>query len=157
MDLSELYLKTAFCCMASDGKVAEEEIAVVQKYAERTDLFNKIDVESKINEYVDNINENGVGFIEEYLRDLKSSGLDDKEALQCLKLAIQLIESDDNIEYSEVAFFKRIRSCLGISDEAILEEMPDKEDYLLPDIASPVAFDWNMKLPEISIKIADYE
>lgn len=152
MDLCELYLKTAICCMASDGKIANEEVAVIQKYVENTDLFNGIDVESKINEYVDNINENGIGFIEDYLRDLRNSRLEDNEALQCLKLAIQLIESDDNIKYSEVAFFKRIRSCFDISDEAILEEMPDKEEYLLPDIASPVVFDWNMKLPEISIK-----
>ena len=138
--------------MASDGKIANEEVAVIQKYVENTDLFNGIDVESKINEYVDNINENGIGFIEDYLRDLRNSRLEDNEALQCLKLTIQLIESDNNIKYSEVAFFKRIRSCFDISDEAILEEMPDKEDYLLPDIASPVVFDWNMKLPEISIK-----
>ena len=45
-----------------------------------------------------------------------------------------MIEADNKIEYSEISFFKKIRLNLFISDEAILAEMPNKEDYLLPDI-----------------------
>ena len=47
---------------------------------------------------------------------------------------IKAIEADNRIEYAEVKFFKKIRSRLTISDEAILAEHPNKEDFLLPDI-----------------------
>lgn len=42
-----------------------------------------------------------------------------------------------------VKFFKKIRSRLSISDEAILAEHPDKEEYLLPDINIAEAPQWD--------------
>lgn len=51
-----------------------------------------------------------------------------------MSLVLKAIEADNRIEYSEVKFFKKIRSRLSISDEAILGEHPDKEDFLLPDL-----------------------
>lgn len=57
-----------------------------------------------------------------------------QEQLLLVSLAIKAIEADNSIEYAEVKFFKKIRSKLTISDEAILAEHPDKEDFLLPDI-----------------------
>ena len=42
-----------------------------------------------------------------------------------------------------VKFFKKIRSRLTVSDEAILAEHLDKEDFLLPDISIAEAPQWN--------------
>lgn len=42
-----------------------------------------------------------------------------------------------------VKFFKKIRSRLSVSDEAILAEHPDKEDFLLPDINIAEAPQWD--------------
>lgn len=58
-----------------------------------------------------------------------------EQELEIVSISIKMIEADNEILYSEVKFFKRIRACLNITDEEILKSMPDKEDYLLPDIS----------------------
>lgn len=60
--------------------------------------------------------------------------MNETEQLLIASLAIKAIEADNSIEYAEVKFFKKIRSRFTISDEAILAEHPNKEDFLLPDI-----------------------
>ena len=134
MTTSELLLKTAFCCMACDGEIAPEEVQLVKKITEKSELFSSLDVEKELNMFIAQINEQGKAFLASYIQELAEAQLSQKEELQLVKLAIQTIEADENVEYSEVSFFKRIRTKLSISDEAILEALPDKEDYLLPDI-----------------------
>lgn len=134
MKINELYLKTAFCCMACDGDIAFKELELIKNNAFGSELFSNLDVEDKLNEYVADINRSGISFLNNYLKDIANSSLTEIQELNIIKIAIQIIEADDKIEYSEISFFKKIRFNLAISDETILEEMPDKEDYLLPDI-----------------------
>lgn len=49
-------------------------------------------------------------------------------------MAIDTIKADEKVEYSEIKFFKVIRSKLKIDNEPILEKHPDFEDYLEQDI-----------------------
>ena len=156
MELNELYLKTAFCCMACDGDIADAEVTLLSNLAQEEQLFGDLDVKEAINSYIDSINKLGKVFIEEYLEDVKNARLDDSSSLQLVKIAIDTIEADNQIEYSEVSFFKRIRKQLSIKDDLILEAMPDKEDYLLPDVEAEDVFDWNfafqsIQLPEINV------
>lgn len=134
MELKELYLKTVFCCMSCDGDIAKEEIALLEKYAKENHLFDGLDIKTLVNGYVDSIHSEERMFLDSYLQELADSTLTDDEQLEIVKLAIETIEADNKIEYSEVSFFKEIRSRLSISDDAILKEMPGREDYLLPDI-----------------------
>lgn len=134
MTTSELLLKTAFCCMACDGEIAPEEIQLVKRITEQSELFSNIDVEKELNAFIAQINEQGKAFLTNYIQEVANATLTTQEELQLIKLAIQTIEADENIEYSEISFFKRIRAKLNISDDEILAELPDKEDYLLPDI-----------------------
>jgi len=143
--------------MACDGDIAEEEVSLIRKMSENEDLFSGIDVQGKINEYVTIINKEGRRFLNKYLEEVKNAGLDDDSALQLIKVAIKTIEADNQIEYSEISFFKKIRKNLPISDEAILKELPDKEDYLLPDIEEDYDFDWNVSFGEIQITPIDKE
>lgn len=130
----ELYLKTMFCCMACDGDIAQEEINMVKEFAKQTSIFEKMDVEKVLNMYVSAMNQNGALFLRRYLNELSAESLTSAEELQIIDLSIRMIEADNCIEYSEVKFFKKIRSRLSVSDEQILERYPDKEDFLLPDI-----------------------
>ena len=134
MTTSELLLKTAFCCMACDGEIAPEEIQLVKRITEQSELFSNIDVEKELNAFIAKINEQGKAFLTNYIQEVANATLTTQEEIQLIKLAIQTIEADENIEYSEISFFKRIRAKLNISDDEILAELPDKEDYLLPDI-----------------------
>lgn len=134
MTKQELYLKTMFCCMACDGDIAQEEINMVKEFAKQTSIFEKMDVEKVLNMYVSAMNQNGALFLRRYLNELSAESLTSAEELQIIDLSIRMIEADNCIEYSEVKFFKKIRSRLSVSDEQILERYPDKEDFLLPDI-----------------------
>ena len=151
METNELYLKTAFCCIACDGDIAKEEIELLKSLAAQEKLFKNLDIQETINGYISSINKHGKNFLERYLEDVKDAKLDDLSSLQLIKIAIDVIEADNQIEYSEISFFKRIRKQLSISDETILEQMPDKEDYLLPDIETDDAFDWNFAFDNIQL------
>lgn len=134
MKNQELFLKTMFCCMACDGDIAQEEIEMVRKAVEDTSMFDGLDVEAALDSYIAAINQNGKQFLWMYLSELSEETLTTEEELLIVEYAIKMIEADNRIEYSEVKFFKKIRSRLLVSDEQILERHPDKEDFLLPDI-----------------------
>lgn len=151
MALNELYLRTAFCCMACDGEIADEEVALLNKLALTEQVFGDLDIQMSINNYIESINKLGKVFLEEYLEDVRNAYLDDSSSLQLVKIAIDTIEADNQVEYSEVSFFKRIRKQLSIKDEVILEAMPDKEDYLLPDVETEDIFDWSFSFQSIQL------
>lgn len=151
MAINELYLRTAFCCMACDGEIADEEVALLNKLALTEQVFGDLDIQMSINNYIESINKLGKVFLEEYLEDVRNACLDDSSSLQLVKIAIDTIEADNQVEYSEVSFFKRIRKQLSIKDEVILEAMPDKEDYLLPDVETADIFDWSFSFQSIQL------
>lgn len=134
MNIKELYIKTIFCCMACDGDIAKEEVELIKNIASKQNMFDGINVESTINEYIALINANGTVFLKKYLCELANQKLSDEEQFQIIDFAIQTILADNRIEYSEVKFFKKIRYRLSLTDEQILAVHPDIEDFLLPDI-----------------------
>lgn len=151
MNISEIYLLTAFACSACDGDIAPEEVTLVKNWSEKSNLFGNLDVEATINDYVKAINNNGNRFLREYLQNLKNSQFSKEEQIEIVRIAIEMIEADGQILYSEVKFFKKIRPCLSITDEEILEVLPDKEEFLLPDIkTTDFFFDDEIKFEEIN-------
>ena len=136
MDKKELYLKTLFCCSACDGEIVPEEISLVKSLTEQNELFSDMNIEETLNKYVSEINTIGKIFLKSYLNEIQESNLDEQDQIKLLDLAIKMIEADNQILYYEVKFFKIIRACLEVSDDAILKELPTAEDYLLPDICS---------------------
>lgn len=153
MTKEELYLKTVFCCIACDGDIATEEVDMVKDLCAKDNIFCSVDSEKLFSSWITEINERGGLFLQSYLEEIKSVELNVKEQLLLVSLAIKAIEADNRIEYSEVKFFKKIRSRLTISDEAILAEHPDKEDFLLPDINITELPQWdnNILFSQISI------
>ena len=131
---NELLLKTAFCCMACDGEIAQAEVELVKKYAKEQSAFKDMDVENILNGYVEQINSAGASYLAKFLEEVSSADLNEAEELSIVKLAIEMIEADQNIEYSEIRFFKQIRERLKLDDDVILSQLPDKEEYLLPDV-----------------------
>ena len=143
MERNEIYLKTAFCCMACDGDIANEEVLILKKYiSNHSKEFDGVNVDSLLNSYVEGINTMGERFLKNYLAEIAECNLSEEEQLNVISLAINIIEADEKIEYSEIAFFKKIRLKLSISDDQILSRLPGKEDYLLPDIIDDSPFEW---------------
>lgn len=134
METNELYLKTLFCCSACDGEIAPEEVSLVKQLSLKDSLFEGLEVENILNTYIEKINEQGGIFLKDYLREVANAALSDEEQIKLVDLAIKMIEADNQILYSEIKFFKKIRNRLSVTDESILARIPNSEDYLLPDI-----------------------
>lgn len=134
MEKNELYLKTAFCCMACDGSIAEEELSLVNTFVNDSEYFDGLDVKSLLNKYIEEINEDGQLFLTHYLDDVAELKLSLDDEIKLVGIAIDMIEADNNIEYSEISFFKEIRKRLSFTDAQFLDVFTDKEDYILPDV-----------------------
>ena len=155
MTKEELYLKTVFCCIACDGEIATEEIDMVRELCAKDKIFHNLDSEKFLNSWIAEINEQGGAFLQTYLKEINSVEWNKQEQLLLISLAFKAIEADNHIEYAEVKFFKKIRSRLTISDEDILSEHPNKEDFLLPDInvAEIPQWDNSTHFSQISVPI----
>lgn len=121
----------------------------------KQESFRNINIEAIINDYVAAINEKGVLFLKQYLKELEAQKLSIEEQMIIIDLAIQTIYADSKIEYSEVKFFKKIRNRLSLNDEQILTKYPDIEDFLLPDINVIEDPEWNNVIFE-NINLAEY-
>lgn len=130
----KLLLKTVFCCMASDGHIDKREIALIKSMCENSPLFKDFNFQDEINILINKINTRGKEFISYYFDLLKNSSLSEKEELTLIYFAIQTINSDEQIEYSEIKFFKNIRHRLKVSDDKILAVFPAIEQFLEEDI-----------------------
>ncbi|MBN8707341.1 MAG: TerB family tellurite resistance protein [Bacteroidetes bacterium] len=136
ISFDKLLLKSAFCCMASDGHIDNREIAIIKTMCENSPLFKDFNFQEEINSLVGKINTRGKEFISYYFDLLGKTTLTEVEELTLIDFAIQTIKADEHIEYSEIKFFKNIRHRLKISDENILAVYPDIEQFLEKDIVT---------------------
>jgi uncharacterized tellurite resistance protein B-like protein len=132
----KLLLTSAFCCMASDGHIDEREITLIKTMCNKSSLFTDVNFQEEINSLVSMINSRGKEFISNYFNLLEKSTLTEKEELTLIDFAIQVIKADEQIEYSEIKFFKNIRHRLKVSDDNILAFFPDIEQFLEEDIVT---------------------
>ena len=132
----KLLLKTVFCCMASDGNIDKREIALIKSMCEKSPLFKDFNFQEEINSLVSKINTRGKEFFSYYFDLLEKSTLTEQEELTLIDFAIQTIKADEQIEYSEIKFFKNIRHRLKVSDDDILAVFPDIEQFLEEDIVT---------------------
>ncbi len=93
-----------------------------------------MNIQEEINLLVDKINTQGKQFIQSYFDSLNNARLTNEEELEIIEFAINTISADDQIEYSEIKFFKNIRHRLQLTDDMILNKFPDIDLYLEDDI-----------------------
>lgn len=148
--------------MACDGEIANEELELVKHFATSSSLFEGLEIEKQLNEYVAEINDQGLSFLAGYINSIVNAQLTEQQELDLAKIAIKIIEADKKIEYSEISFFKRIRSKLRVSDDKLLEIFKDEtlfdkfpevkpEDFLLPDIIVDDDLNWNVTFENIEL------
>ena len=121
ISFDRLLLKTAFCCMTSDGKIDNKEVTLIKKLCDKSPIFKDLNFKKEINDLVERLNANGKDFINYYFSLLKDSDLTPDEELKLIEFAVETIKSDELIEYAEIKFFKAIRSNLKLSNKQILE------------------------------------
>jgi hypothetical protein len=136
ISFNKLLLKTAFSCMACDGDIDKREVSLIKRMHEHKKIFGELDINQELDNLLLEINHDGHKFLRIYFSELTSKELSVQDELKLIEVAIETIKADDSIEYSEVKFFKVIRSKLKIENESILAVHPDFEDYLEQDIIS---------------------
>ncbi len=120
--------------MACDGEIDIREIALIKAMHQEKKLFGEIDINQELDNLLLEINRDGHGFLRSFLSELTTSDLSQQDELKLIEAAINTIKADDKVEYSEIKFFKVIRSKLKIDNESILDIYPDFEEYLEQDI-----------------------
>lgn len=136
LQFNKLLLKTAFSCMACDGDIDKREIKLIKRLHKEKKTFGDLDVNAEMDNLLITINKDGHQFMRDYFDELTSSELSEVNELNLIEVAIDTIKADEKVEYSEIKFFKVIRSKLKIGNEPILDKHPDFEDYLEQDIIS---------------------
>lgn len=136
INFDKLLLKTAFSCMACDGDIDMREVKLIKKLHKEHKTFGELDVNAEMDVLLLAINKNGHQFLRDYFNELKTAVLTEANELKLIEVAIETIKADDKVEYSEIKFFKVIRSELKIDNQSILDKHPDFEDYLEEDIIS---------------------
>lgn len=135
-NFEKLLLQTSFACMACDGEIAHEEVEAIKAFAEEKRAFGNLDIETELQMLVEEINKKGKAFLKQYLLMVADSRLSVEQECAVLQIALDTIKSDNDVRYSEVKFFKVLRSNLkSITDEEILERVDGiDESYLAQDI-----------------------
>ncbi len=134
LQFNKLLLKTAFSCMACDGDIDKREVKLIKKLQKENKTFGEIDINEELDTLLLDINKDGHQFLKNYFKELENADLSESDELKLIEVAIETIKADEVIEYSEVKFFKVIRSNLKIDNDSILTKHPDFEDYLEQDI-----------------------
>ena len=160
MKINELLLKTAFACMSCDGDIADEEVELLKEMA-KDNLFGEIDINSEFARLVQEINQKGKRFLQQYISELADAELTEDEEIKIADVAVKTIRADNIIQYSEIKFFKVIREHLThVSDKTLLVEVENiDEQYLAKDIRASylqIFEDYfsGEELPKFEVKIS---
>lgn len=133
-NFNDIMLRTAFSCMSCDGDIATEEVSLISEMAEKEKLFGDVEIKDKLQELLSEINAKGSRFLKEYLSSLQETKLSVEQKLSIMNVAYKTILADKKIEYSEVKFFKVIRSVFeDVPNELIMETVAGIEDYFLEE------------------------
>ena len=131
-DFNKLLLLTAFSCMACDGEIAGEELSLIKELDAKEKLFGDIEVGVELKKLKEQIDKEGNLFLKHYVDELAEVELTEQEELTVLKVAYRIILADDKVEYSEVKFFKVIRSNMKrVADDTILNGIECIDDYFI--------------------------
>lgn len=139
-NFERLLLLTAFTCVACDGEIAKEEVALLKKMAQEKDVFGAIDIDKELEALVAQLKKEGHSLLEEYFDMLTSEEMTEEEQLKVLQVATDAIYADNVLEYSEIKYFKSIRRCFSVSDETILEKITGVEDFWLEQDTTDISF-----------------
>ena len=163
MEFNELLLRTAFACMSCDGDIAPEEVDLIKQTDKEQHLFGDVDINVELDKLVNEINLKGKGFLKQYLKSLAEQTLTEDEELKVADVAVRMIRADNIIQYSELKFFKVLRSNFKVvSDKTLLEKVENiDESYLAQDIRADylkIYEDYfnNIEIPQFKI-IGDKE
>lgn len=131
IDFQNFLLKSAIAVMACDGVIENEEIEEIKNMVSNEIYFMGYDFEKPFEANLNYIKSNGKVAINEYLTELSTLNLNDRQELRLIEVLIRTIESDKKIETNEIKFIQLVKSKLKISEETIIANFPRQMSYLI--------------------------
>jgi len=135
MHYFDLLIKTALVCMFSDGIADPAEIKKMSQFIDADDTTSVEARRKKMIDYADNYKADKDSFLKTYFHELKVEELSVSEQCQIIRCAIEVIQADESIDYSEIVLFKLIRDHLTVSDSDLVKYVPQSTDYLVRDLS----------------------
>jgi hypothetical protein len=135
LSFKKLLFKTAFSCMACDGHIDSREVEIIKQINIEEGLVDEESVEVELNRLIEEVNSQGHDFLKSFINELGDTELSEAEEQAILRTAIRTINADESVEYSEISFFKLVRSKVSLSDDSILSSLPGIEEYLEKDVS----------------------
>jgi uncharacterized tellurite resistance protein B-like protein len=131
IDFQNFLLKSAIAVMACDGSIDNQEIEEIKNMVSNEIYFMGYDFEKPFETNLNYIKSNGKKAINEYLSELSSLSLNDKQELRLIEVLIRTIESDNKVENNEIKFLQLVKSKLNVSEETIITQFPKQMNYLI--------------------------
>ncbi|KGN98308.1 TerB family tellurite resistance protein [Porphyromonas sp. COT-290 OH3588] len=120
-----LIIDLLFHCMASDGHLAKEEfdclrhICLIETDIETNEIENIL---SKLSTDL----EEGRLDTEAFVASLRGLKIEDLEAIQLTESLIQMILTDNVVQYEEIVYFRKVCRALSITRDMIESNFPDR-------------------------------
>lgn len=131
IEFQNFLLKSAIAMMACDGSIDNEEIAEIENMVTNEIYFMGFDYGNPFEDNLNHIKSNGKKAINDYLDELSSFDLNDKQELRLIEVLIRTIESDKKVENNEIKFLHLVKSKLKITEETIITKFPKQMSYLI--------------------------
>lgn len=122
--------------MTSDGNIDNREIKIIENLCAENSSFQDIPVRQTIQILLEKAKIDSGSFIRNYLKSLENIELSSEQERILVDFALNTILADNEIEYSEIKFFKKITRALQLNKQEIIKRFPDFEMYLEDDITA---------------------
>ena len=120
-EFSKLLFRTAFCLIACDGEIHEQEIEELKLINTNTPYFRDIDMESELKTLLKDLGDEGTQTVHDLFSFLQNTKLSMVQELLLLEVALRVINADQRLDPNEVKFAKTMRLYLDVMDPLIAQ------------------------------------
>ena len=120
-EFSKLLFRTAFCLVACDGEIHEQEIGELKLINTNTPYFGEIDLESELDSLIRDLSDRGTQAIRDLFSLFRNTKLSMVQELLLLEVSLRVINADQRVDPNEVKFVKTMRLYLDVLDPLIVQ------------------------------------
>lgn len=157
IEFKKMLFNVAFCSMACDGDIADEEIEEIKFMDKNTTYFEGVDLSDELDELIKYLEKSGNSIIDELFKQLSENEFNTIQELLILEIALKIIYSDEKIEKNEINFIHFLRGKLRVPNEIILNRFGEVDLLFENKKYGDIELDTTYKKFSNSIKFPEIE
>lgn len=130
-DFKKFLFKSAVMAMACDGDIADTEITEIKNMVANEIYFMGYDFEELLKTNIDKIKANGKKAINQYLQEIVTNDLNEHQEILLIEVLLRMIESDFDIQPSELKFLRMAKAKLKIDEQTLIIKFPKQINHLI--------------------------